>query len=120
MLSILCCSFPCLLLLIRSRLQGLSHKGYVSKPPTPEARKANRLHGEAVKKKKDAAKEAAARKREWKEEHEKACKIAQTEGAPQPPTPESTEEEDSSSYGLNFSESDDVEVVTGASPPLAH
>ena len=60
---ILCCSFPCLLLLVQSRLQGLSHKGYVLKPPTPEARKANRLHGEAVKKKKDAANEAAAKKR---------------------------------------------------------
>ncbi|XP_039811988.1 translation initiation factor IF-2-like [Panicum virgatum] len=100
---------------------GLSHKGYVSKHPTPEARKANRLHGEAVKKKKkDAAKKAAARKRERKEEHEKACKIAWMEGAPRPPTPESTEEEDSSSGELNFSEPDDYEVVTGASPPLAH
>jgi hypothetical protein len=97
-------------------LQGLSHKGYVSKPLTPEARKANRLRDEAVKKKKDAAKEAAAMKRDRKEKHAKACKIAQAEGAPRPPTPESTEEEDSSSGGLNFSESDDFEVETGASP----
>ena len=82
MLSILCYSFPCLLLLIRSRLQGLSHKGYVSKPLTPEARKANCLRDEAVKKKKDAAKEAAAMKRDRKEKHAKACKIAQAEGAP--------------------------------------
>jgi len=101
-------------------LQGLSHKGYVSKPPTPEARKANRLYGEAVKKKKDAAKEAAARKRERKEKHDKACKIAQMEGAPRLPTSESTEEEDSLSCGLDFSESDDFEVVTGASPMPAH
>ena len=83
-------------------MQGLSHKGYISKPPTPEARKANRLYGEAVKKKKDAAKEAAARKRERKEKHDKACNIAQMEGTSRPPMPESTEEEDSSSCGLNF------------------
>ena len=38
-------------------MQDLSRKGYVSKPPLPEAREANRLHAEAVKKRKDAAKE---------------------------------------------------------------
>ena len=73
-----------------------------------------------MKKKKDAVKEAAARKRERKEKHDKVCKIAQMVGAPRPHTPESTEEEDSSSCGLGFSESDDFEVVTGASPPPAH
>ena len=41
------------------RLQGVSHKGHVSKHPAPEEREANRLHGEAVKKKKDAVEEAA-------------------------------------------------------------
>ena len=119
-MSNLCCSFPYFLLLSWPRSQGLSHKGYVSKAPVPEDRQANRLRDEAVKKKKDAAKEATARKRERKEKHAKACKIAQAEGAPRPPTPESTEEEDSSSGGFNFSESDDFEVVTGASPPSAH
>ena len=77
------------------RLQGVIHKGYTSKPPVPEEREVNRLHGEAVKKKKDAAEEAAARKRKRKEKHEKACKIAHTEGKSRPATPESTEEEDS-------------------------
>ena len=48
---------------------GVSHKGYVSKPPVPEEREAYRLHGEAVKKKKDEAKDAATRKRERKERH---------------------------------------------------
>ena len=67
MLSILCYSFPCLLLVIQSRLQGLSHKGYVSKPPVLEDRQANRLRDEAVKKKKDAAKVAATRNRDRKE-----------------------------------------------------
>ena len=94
----------------------MSHKGYVSKPPIPEERQANRLRDEAAKRKKDAAKEATARKRERKEEHAKACKIAQVEGAPRPPRPESTEEEDSSGSEFNFSEPDNYEVVTGASP----
>ena len=44
-------------------MQRVSHKGYVSKPPVPEEHEANRLHREAVKKKKDAAKVAATRKR---------------------------------------------------------
>ena len=95
----------------------MSHKGHVSKPPVPEKRKANRLHGEAVKKKKDAAKDAATRKRERKERHARECKIAEAEGAPRPATPESTEEEDSSDVELNFS--DDNEAATGAgSPPV--
>ena len=86
------------------RLQGVSHRGYTSKPPVPEEREVNRLHGEAVKKKKDAAEEAAARKRKRKEKHEKECKIARAEGKPHPATPESTEEEDSSDAELNFSD----------------
>ena len=63
---------------------GVSHKGRVSKPLVPEEREANRLHGEAVKKKKDAAKQAATRKRERKEKHEKECRIALAEGRPRP------------------------------------
>ena len=104
-------------------MQGVSHKGHVSKPPVSEQREANRLHGEAVKKKKDAAEEAAAtkrkrkRKRKRKEKPEKECKIARTEGKPRPATPESIEEEDSSDVELDFS--DDDEAVTGAgSPPV--
>ena len=42
-----------------------------------------------------------------------------TRGRPPPPTPESTAEEGSSSSELNFSESEEYEVVTGASPRLA-
>ena len=57
-------------------MQGLSLKGYVSKPPLPEVREANYLHIEAVKKRKDKAKESAARKRDRKEEQKKACKKA--------------------------------------------
>ena len=108
---------PRSLLLTWPRLQGVSHKGYVSKPPISEEREANRLHDEAVKRRKDAARDAATRKRERKERHEKECKIADAEGAPRPATPESTEEEDSSDIELNFSEDD--EAATGAgSPPV--
>ena len=72
------------MILIWLRLQGVSHKGYVSKPPVPEEREAYRLHGEAVKKKKDVAKQAATRKGERKEKHEKECRIALAEGRPRP------------------------------------
>jgi len=97
----------------------LSTRGYTSRPPVPEDCEVNRLHAEAVKKQKDAAEAAAARKRKRKEKHEKACKIAHTEGKSRPATPESTEEEEeeSSNGELNFS--DDDEGATGAgSPPI--
>ena len=95
----------------------MSRRGYTSRPPVLEEHVVNRLHAEAVKKQKDAAEAAAARKRKRKEKHDKACKIAHTEGKPQPATPESTEEEDSSDAELNFS--DDDEPATGAgSPPI--
>ena len=103
--------------MIRSCSQGLSRKGYVSKSPLPEVREANRLDGLAVKKRKDEAKAKAARKREREKEHKKACTRARREGLPLPPMPESTEEEDSSTGGVYFSESGDFEAVTSASPP---
>jgi hypothetical protein len=86
----------------------VSHKGHVSKPPIPEEREANRLHGEAVKKKKDAAKDAATRKRERKERHARECKIVEAEVALRPTMPESTEEEDSLDVELNFSDDDEA------------
>ena len=49
------------------RLQGVSRKGYTSKPPVPEECEVNRLHGVALKKQKDAAEKAVARKRKRKE-----------------------------------------------------
>ena len=109
---------PKFLFLTWLRLQGVSRKGYTSKPPVPEECEVNRLHGEAMKKQKDAAEAAAARKRKRKEKHEKACKIAHAEGKPRPATLESTEEvEGSSDAEINFS--DDDEAATGAgSPPV--
>ena len=100
-------------------MQGLSHKGYVSKPPLPKVREVNRLRQQAEKKRKDKAKETAARKRERKENHNKACARAWREGVPPPSMPESTEEEDSSTGEVDFSKSDDFKMVTGASPPSA-
>ena len=97
-------------------MQGLSRKGFVSKPPLPEVREANCLRVLADKKKKDEAKVAATRKRERKENHEKACARAKREGPSPLTTPESTREEDSSTVGVDFSESDDFEVETGESP----
>ena len=97
---------------------GVSRKGYTSRPPVPEEREVNRLHAEAVKKQKDEAEAAATRKRNRKEKHDKACKIAHAEGKPRPATPDYTEEEEGSSDAeINFS--DDDEVATGAgSPPV--
>jgi len=108
------------LILTWLRLQGVSRKGYTSRPPAPEEHEVNRLHTEAVKKQKDAAEAAAARKRKRKEKHDKACKIAHAEGKPQPAMPESTEEEeeDSSDAELNFS--DDVEAATSAGSPSVY
>jgi len=99
-------------------LQGVSRRGYTSRPPVPEEREVNRLHAETVKKQKDAMEAAAARKRKTKEKHDKACKVAHVEGKPRPATPESTEEEEGSSDAeINFS--DDDEAATGAgSPPV--
>ena len=96
----------------------MSLRGYTSRPPVPEEREVNRLHAEAVKKQKDAAEAAAARKRKRKEKHDKACKIAHTEGKLQPAMLESTEEKEGSSDAeINFS--DDDEAATGAgSPPV--
>ena len=84
----------------------------------PEEREVNRLHAEAVRKRKEAAEAAADRKRKRKETHDKACKIAQSEVKPRPATPESTEEEEGSSDAeINFSDNDDAATGAG-SPPV--
>ena len=100
-------------------MPGLSHKGYVSKPPLPEVREANRQHQQAEKKRKDKAMETAARKRERRKKHDKECAQWKREGLSPPTMPESIEEEDSSTGRVDFSESEDFEVVTVESPPPA-
>jgi len=98
-------------------LQGVSRRCHPSRPPIPEEREVNRLHAEAVKKRKEAAEAAADRKRKRKEKHDKACKIARAEGKPRPATPESTDEEDTSDAEVNLPGED--EAATGAdSPPV--
>jgi len=72
---------------------------------------------EAVKKQKDAAEAAAARKRKREEKHDKACRTAHAEVKPQPTTPESTEEEGSSDAEINFSDDDEAAIGAG-SPPV--
>ena len=64
-----------------------------SRPPVPEQRLINRLHAEKMKRRKDAAEAKAERKRKRKARHDKACKIALSEGKPRPATPESTDED---------------------------
>ena len=71
-------------------MQGL--RCGTSKPPVPEERQINRLHAEKMKRRKDAAEAKVERKR--KARHDKACKIARSEGKPRPATPESTDEEE--------------------------
>ena len=99
-------------------MQGVSRRCHPSRPPIPEEREVNRLHAEAVKKRKEATEATADRKRKRKEKHDKACKIARAEGKLRPATPESTdEEEDTSDAEVNLPGDD--EAATGAdSPPV--
>ena len=69
-------------------------KCHPSRPSVPEERQINHLHAEAVKRRKDAAEAKAERKRKRKAKHDKACKIARSEGKPRPARPESTDEEE--------------------------
>ena len=98
-------------------MQGLSYKGYVSKPPLPEVRATNRLRGQEEKKRKDEAKATALRKRLRREAHEKENKRREMEGLSPETTPESTPEESSSPGGVDFSESEDFVMETAGSPP---
>ena len=99
-------------------MQGVSRRCHPSRPPIPEEREVNRLHAEAVKKRKEAAEAAADKKRRRKEKHDKVCKIALAEGKSRPATPESTDdEEDTSDTEVNLPGDD--EAATGAdSPPI--
>ncbi|XP_039841937.1 skin secretory protein xP2-like [Panicum virgatum] len=97
---------------------GVSRRCHPSRPPIPEEREVNRLHAEAVKKRKEAAEAAADRKRKRKEKHDTACKITRAEGKPWPAPPEFTDEgEGTSDAEVNLPGDD--EASTGAdSPPV--
>jgi hypothetical protein len=93
-------------------------KCYPSRPPGLEERQINRLHAEAVKKRKNAAEATAERKRKRKERHDKACKIARAEGKPRPATPESMDdEEEASDAEVHPPGDDEAAAAAGASSP---
>ena len=96
-------------------MQGL--KCHPSRPPVPEERQINRLHAEKLKRWKDAAEAKAERKRKRKEKHDKACKIARSEGKPRPATPESTDEEEDTPDAEGHLLGDDRAAAGASSPP---
>ena len=61
-------------------MQGLSHKGYISKPPLPETHDTNRLRGQEEKKRKDEEKATHDRKRWRREKHENENRRREREG----------------------------------------
>ena len=70
-----------------------------------------------MKRRKDAAEAKVERKRKRKARHDKACKIACSEGKPRPATPESSEEDEKvSSDAEDHAPRGDGEAA-GASPP---
>ena len=94
-------------------------KCHPSRPPVPEERQINRLHAEKLKRRKDAAEAKAERKRKWNAKHDKACKIARSEGKPRPSTPESTSKEEEDISDVEAHLPGGGEVATGVdSPPV--
>ena len=97
-------------------MQGL--KCHPSRPPVPEECQINCLHAEKLKRRNDAAEAKAERKRKRKAKHDKACKIACSEGKPRPATPESTDEdEEDASDAEGHLLGDDGAAVGASSPP---
>jgi len=92
-------------------------KCHPSRPPVPEERQINRLHAEKLKRRKDAAEAKAERKRKRKAKHDKACKIARSEGKPRPATPESTDEEEDTPDAEGHLLGDDGAAAGASSPP---
>ena len=70
-----------------------------------------------MKRRKDAAEAKAERKRKRKAKHDKACKIARSEGKPRPATPESTDEEEEASDAVGHLLGDDGAAAGASSPP---
>ena len=100
-------------------MQRVSRRCHPSRLLIPEECEVNRLHAEVVKRRKEAAETAAERKRKRKAKHDKACKIARTEGKPRPATPESTSEEEEDASDAEAHLPGGGEAATGAdSPPV--
>jgi len=70
-----------------------------------------------VKRRKDATEAKAERKRKRKEKHDKACKIARSEGKPRPATPESTDEEEDTPDAEGHLLGDDGAAAGASYPP---
>ena len=92
-------------------------KCHPSRPPVPEEHHINRLHAEKLKRRKDAVEAKAETKRKRKAKHDKACKIARSEGKPRPATPESTDEEEEASDAEGHLLGDDGVAAGASSPP---
>jgi hypothetical protein len=92
-------------------------KCHPSRPSVPEERQINRLHAEAVKRRKDAAEAKAERKRKRKAKHDKACRIARSKGKPRPATPESSDEEEDTPDAEGHLLGDDGAAASASSPP---
>jgi hypothetical protein len=88
-----------------------------SKPPVPEERQINRVHAEKMKRRKDAAEAKVERKRKQNARHNKACKIARSEGKPRPATPESTDEEEEEASDAEDHTLGGDGTAAGTSPP---
>jgi len=95
-------------------------KCHPSKPPVPEEHQINRLHAEKLKRRKDAAEAKAERKRKRKAKHDKACKIARSEGKPRPATPEFTDEEEEEASDAEGHLLGDDGAAAGVSSPPAY
>ena len=89
----------------------------ISKPPVLEQCLINRLHAEKMKRRKDAAEAKVERKRKRKARHDKACKLAHTEGKPRPATPESTDEDEEEASDAEDHALGGDGTAAGASPP---
>ena len=96
-------------------MQGL--RCGTSKPPVPKQRLINHLHAEKMKRRKDAAEAKVERKRKRKAKHDKACKIARSEGKPRPATPESTDEDEEDTSDVEGHVLGDDGAAAGASSP---
>ena len=70
-----------------------------------------------MKRRKDAAEAKAERKRKRKTKHDKACKIARSEGKPQPATLESTDEDEEDALDAEGHLLGDDGAAAGASSP---
>src|SRR6185312_1944882 len=77
----------------------------------------NHLHAEKVKMRMDAAEAKVERKGKRKARHDKACKIACSEGKPRPATPESTDEEEEEASDAEDHALGGDGTAAGVSPP---